>query len=169
MVASRSVMVRPLAPKSQAAWKPSVARRHTDFVVRDRTEDDGAGRSTETINDHGFARFISRTSRSQATPFSKVIQIGRYCRFPGGHFLQKSFSLQPTGRRISMKESDKFRENAANCAMLAKDAKHGPARIRYKRMETAWLSLADEQDWLDGEVPPENIAADYDIQKTPPV
>ena len=77
------------------------ARRHTDFVVRDRTEDDGAGRSTETINDHGFARFISRTSRSQATPFSKVIQIGRYCRFPGGHFLQKSFSLQPTGRRIS--------------------------------------------------------------------
>ena len=46
-----------------------------------------------------------------------------------------------------MKQSDKFRENAANCAMLAKDAKHGPARIRYKRMETAWLSLADEQDW----------------------
>ena len=34
-----------------------------------------------------------------------------------------------------MKEPDKFRENAANCAMLAKDAKHGPAGIRYKRME----------------------------------
>ena len=38
-----------------------------------------------------------------------------------------------------------------------------------KRLEAAWLALANEQDWLDGEVPPENIAADYDIQKTPPV
>jgi hypothetical protein len=68
-----------------------------------------------------------------------------------------------------MKQSDKFRENAANCAMLAKDAKHGPARIRYKRMETAWLSLAEEQDWLDGKVPPESVDADRDIQKTPSV
>ena len=23
-----------------------------------------------------------------------------------------------------------------------------------KRMEAAWLALANEQDWLDGEVPP---------------
>jgi len=28
---------------------------HADFVVRDRVEDDGAGRGTETVNDHGFA------------------------------------------------------------------------------------------------------------------
>jgi hypothetical protein len=36
-------------------------------------------------------------------------------------------------------------------------------------METAWLSLAEEQDWLDGKVPPESVDADRDIQKTPSV
>jgi hypothetical protein len=51
-----------------------------------------------------------------------------------------------------VKESDKYRQNAANCALLAQNAKHGAARIRFKRMETAWLCLADEQDWLDGVV-----------------
>ena len=84
-------------------------------------------------------------------------------------FYRSPLAFNQLAEGTQMKESDKFRENAANCAMLAKDAKHGPARIRYKRMETAWLSLADEQDWLDGEVPPENIAADYNIQRTPPV
>jgi hypothetical protein len=67
-----------------------------------------------------------------------------------------------------MKESDKYRENAANCALLATRAKHGAARIRYKRMETAWLALADKQDWLDGEVPPQKIENDGDIRKVPP-
>jgi hypothetical protein len=82
-------------------------------------------------------------------------------------FYRSSLAFNKMAEGTQMKESDKFRENAANCAMLAKDAKHGPARIRYKRMETAWMSLADEQDWLDGEVPPEEIAADCDIRKTP--
>ena len=31
------------------------ARGHADIVVRDRTQDDGAGRETETIYHHGFA------------------------------------------------------------------------------------------------------------------
>ena len=66
-----------------------------------------------------------------------------------------------------MKQSDKYRENAENCAVLAQQAKHGAARTRYKRMESAWLSLADEQDWLDGEVPPEMIETSCNIQKTP--
>jgi hypothetical protein len=52
-----------------------------------------------------------------------------------------------------MNQSEKFRENAANCAILAKQAKLEPARVRYRRMETAWLCLAEEQDWLDGVVP----------------
>lgn len=52
-----------------------------------------------------------------------------------------------------MNQSEKFRENAANCALLAKQAKLETARIRYRRMESAWLSLAEEQDWLDGVVP----------------
>jgi hypothetical protein len=65
-------------------------------------------------------------------------------------FYRSSLAFNQLAEGTQMKQSDKFRENAGNCAMLAKDAKHGPARIRYKRMETAWLSLADEQDWLDG-------------------
>ncbi len=53
-----------------------------------------------------------------------------------------------------MKQSDAFRENAENCARLAESATNEPLHLRYKRMEAAWLALANEQDWLDGEVPP---------------
>lgn len=53
-----------------------------------------------------------------------------------------------------MKQSEIFRENAENCAHLAESASDEPANQRYKRMEAAWRALADEQDWLDGEVPP---------------
>ena len=53
-----------------------------------------------------------------------------------------------------MKQSDAFRENAENCARLAEAATNEPLHLRYKRMEAAWLALANEQDWLDGEVPP---------------
>jgi|GEM_PF-764400 len=48
-------------------------------------------------------------------------------------------------------QSDHFRENAENCARLAESAKNEPLHLRYKRMEAAWLALAQEQDWLDGE------------------
>jgi hypothetical protein len=54
-----------------------------------------------------------------------------------------------------MKQSDTFRENAENCAQLAERAEDDPSFRRYKRMEAAWRALAEEQDWLDGEVPPE--------------
>ena len=53
-----------------------------------------------------------------------------------------------------MKQSEIFRENAENCAHLAESAHSEPAYLRFKRMEAAWLALADEQDWLDGEVSP---------------
>ena len=56
-----------------------------------------------------------------------------------------------------MKQSDVFRENAENCAQLAEAASDGPAFQRYKRMEAAWRALADEQDWLDGEISPERM------------
>jgi hypothetical protein len=72
-------------------------------------------------------------------------------------FLEASLSSAAIAGGAQVKESDKYRENAANCALLAQQAKHGPAKIRYKRMESAWLSLADEQDWLDGRVPPASI------------
>ena len=55
-----------------------------------------------------------------------------------------------------MKQSDHFRENAENCAQLAERAPDEATHKRYKRMEAAWLASAEEQDWLDGEVPSEN-------------
>ena len=56
-----------------------------------------------------------------------------------------------------MKQSEIFRENAENCAHLAENAEGEPAYRRYKRMEAAWRALADEQDWLDGEVAPARL------------
>jgi hypothetical protein len=53
-----------------------------------------------------------------------------------------------------VKQSETFRENAENCAHLAESATGEPAYHRYKRIEAAWRALADEQDWLDGEVSP---------------
>ena len=53
-----------------------------------------------------------------------------------------------------MKQSDIFRENAENCLQLAERADGKPAFKRFLRMAEAWRALANEQDWLDGEVPP---------------
>ena len=58
-----------------------------------------------------------------------------------------------------MKQSEIFRQNAENCAHLAETAANEPAFLRFKRMEAAWLALANEQDWLDGEVSPTPNAA----------
>jgi hypothetical protein len=60
------------------------------------------------------------------------------------------------GRRLeaTVKQSEIYRQNAENCAYLAEEAPNEPTRQRYKRMEAAWRSLADEQDWLDGEPSP---------------
>ena len=52
------------------------------------------------------------------------------------------------------KQSEIFRDNAENCADRAETVKDEPTRKRFKRMEVAWLALADQQDWLDGEQPP---------------
>jgi hypothetical protein len=53
-----------------------------------------------------------------------------------------------------MKQSDLFRDNADNCLQLAERAEGQPAFRRYRRMAQAWMALAVEQDWLDGEVSP---------------
>lgn len=58
-----------------------------------------------------------------------------------------------------MKQSDIFRENAENCLRLSEAAKDDPTHNRYKRMAAAWLALAKEQDWLDGETPPGAVTA----------
>ena len=67
-----------------------------------------------------------------------------------------------------MKQSEHFLIHAKHCAQLAQCATHMPTRSRYKRMEAAWRALAEEQDWLDGEVAPAPIATS-DPSKTPPV
>jgi hypothetical protein len=66
-----------------------------------------------------------------------------------------------------MKQSDRFRENADNCAELAMRATEEPSQARYRRMEEAWRALAKEQDWLDGEEAPVRIATNGDAIKTP--
>jgi hypothetical protein len=53
-----------------------------------------------------------------------------------------------------IKESDIYRQNADNCMQLAEAAQDEVAFKRFKRMEAAWLALAEEQDWLDGELSP---------------
>ena len=53
-----------------------------------------------------------------------------------------------------MKQSDIFRDNAENCRQLAERAEGEPAFKRYTRMAQAWMALAKEQDWLDGQVSP---------------
>ena len=53
-----------------------------------------------------------------------------------------------------MKQSETYRQNAENCLQLAERAKDQPAFKRYWRMAQAWIALAHEQDWLDGEISP---------------
>jgi hypothetical protein len=53
-----------------------------------------------------------------------------------------------------MRQSDLFRENAENCLHLAERAEAEPTFKRYMRMAESWTALAQEQDWLDGEVAP---------------
>jgi len=57
-----------------------------------------------------------------------------------------------------VKQSDTFLENAERCAHLAEIAVNEPTFRRFKRMEDAWRALAREQDWLDGEIPPAQVA-----------
>lgn len=47
-------------------------------------------------------------------------------------------------------KADDMRQNAENCADMAKEAKRQPDKTRFKRMEEAWSDLAKTQDWLDG-------------------
>ncbi|WP_081492359.1 hypothetical protein [Bradyrhizobium genomosp. I (2014)] len=53
-----------------------------------------------------------------------------------------------------MSEAEKYIANAENCIELAEQAQNAPAKARYRRMAEAWLALAKEQEWLDGEITP---------------
>jgi hypothetical protein len=67
-----------------------------------------------------------------------------------------------------MKPSEIYKENADNCAVLAEGeaSRDSPAYKRYRRMEAAWRSLAEEEKWLDGEVPP--VLTEARTKKKPP-
>jgi hypothetical protein len=83
----------------------------------------------------------------------------------------KFFGPSPNfvAKEAAMKPSEIYRENAENCALLAgaERTKDGPAYKRYKRMEAAWQALAEEQEWLDGEVPPVRIAVVHPQKSRP--
>jgi len=53
-----------------------------------------------------------------------------------------------------MKQSDLYRQNAENRLQMAEAADGEPVYKRFKRMEAAWLALAEEQGWLGGEQSP---------------
>jgi hypothetical protein len=55
-------------------------------------------------------------------------------------------------RNDTMKNSDRFRENADNCLHLAERTTSEASSKRYLRMAEAWRAVAKEQDWLDGEI-----------------
>jgi hypothetical protein len=77
-----------------------------------------------------------------------------------GFFLKSDHGLLcPLRQEGTVKQSQDFLENAENCAQLAERASDDPTHKRYKRMEAAWRALAEEQDWLDGQVPPVRIAS----------
>jgi hypothetical protein len=67
-----------------------------------------------------------------------------------------------------MGNAETYFDNAENCTDLAENAKDEPTRARFRRMAEAWLDLAREQEWLDGEVPPVG-AVDGATQKTTPL
>ena len=57
-----------------------------------------------------------------------------------------------------------MRKHAENCGELASEAKDIPGRKRYQRMQAAWTSLANTQDWLDGKKKPDH--ADEPAERT---
>jgi len=54
-------------------------------------------------------------------------------------------------------QSSFFLQNAANCDELASEA-HGPRRARLERLARGWRAVAETQDWLDGRMPPVDLA-----------
>jgi hypothetical protein len=78
---------------------------------------------------------------------------------PGDFLYGRSLSFQPQAG-ATMKKSEDFLRNAENCARAGESATEAPTRNRFKRMEAAWRALAEEQDWLDGEVPPNRTNGD---------
>jgi hypothetical protein len=85
---------------------------------------------------------------------------------PGDFLYGRPFSFQSQAG-ATMKKSEDFLRNAENCARAAESATDTATLNRFKRMEAAWRALAEEQDWLDGEVSP--VRTNGDARKPSPM
>jgi len=59
------------------------------------------------------------------------------------------------------------RQTGAGSDRAHQSATNQPLHLRYKRMEAAWLALANEQDWLDGEITPTHVETGLKAKKPP--
>ena len=59
----------------------------------------------------------------------------------------------------AMYHSEEYLKRAENCAALAEQTNVAAVKKRYMRIEAAWRALAREQQWLNGEVAPQEHAA----------
>ena len=79
-----------------------------------------------------------------------------------GNAVQRVRRHGQTARRVGglrqkaspMKQSDLHRQKAESCMQVAEAALGEHACGRYQRMEAAWLTLAEQQQWPDGERSP---------------
>jgi hypothetical protein len=46
---------------------------------------------------------------------------------------------------------EKYRENARNCNELAEATENESSKKQYRWIAAAWLNLAEEKDWLEGQ------------------
>jgi hypothetical protein len=81
-----------------------------------------------------------------------VIRLRLLCTLPYAGTELQFYSLSAV-RTLEdvMPTPEELRKNAENCAELAAHAADEPNQKRLKRMEKAWESLAETQEWLEGE------------------
>lgn len=51
-----------------------------------------------------------------------------------------------------MDKSKEFRKNAETCSEIAAAADNDPKKKRFQRLAAGWSDLAENQDWLDGDL-----------------
>jgi len=98
-----------------------------------------------------------------------VLAVGFNRRFhPSMHLLRQAVISGRLGTLVTISAE----QTALHGITMAPDAwrasaTEAPARNRFKRMEAAWRALAEEEHWLDGEVPP--VRSNGDARKPPPM
>jgi hypothetical protein len=66
------------------------------------------------------------------------------------HFMEQSPSRKANPRYLAcMSLADIFRDNAEDCAFLARRSEDEDTKLTFLRMESAWRTLANQQEQLD--------------------